>query len=259
MVMPPSAADIDARAQRVRALLLDVDGVLTDGRVLYLPDGSEGRVFHVRDGLGIQLLRASGLKVGILSGKVSNVVKRRAEELGVDVLLLGIEDKVTGFEESLKKLGVTPDDFDPRFAPQCVSTGVPFIITPLKSLDAVRRVKLNNDNMTALRAVFPDLDGMLVFSPQTYRPENHLNVRVLFDGLIGEPEDAATGAANGCLAAYLAQVRYFGTDVVDCRVEQGYEINRRSLLLLKAHTQDGEIQVHVGGQVVLVARGELLL
>lgn len=110
MVMPPSAADIDARAQKVRVLLLDVDGVLTDGRLFYLPDGQEARVFNVRDGLGVQLLRASGLKVGLLSGKTVEVVRRRGEELGVDLLLLGIEDKVAAFEQALEKLGVKAEE-----------------------------------------------------------------------------------------------------------------------------------------------------
>jgi len=110
VVMPPSAADIDARAQKVRVLLLDVDGVLTDGRLFYLPDGQEARVFNVRDGLGVQLLRASGLKVGLLSGKTVEVVRRRGEELGVDLLLLGIEDKVAAFEQALEKLGVKAEE-----------------------------------------------------------------------------------------------------------------------------------------------------
>lgn len=110
MVMPPSAADIDARAQKVRVLLLDVDGVLTDGRLFYLPDGEEARVFNVRDGLGVQLLRASGLKVGMLSGKTVEVVRRRGEELGVELLLLGIEDKVAAFDQALEKLGVKAEE-----------------------------------------------------------------------------------------------------------------------------------------------------
>jgi len=107
--MPPSAADIDARAQKVKALLLDVDGVLTDGRVLYQPEGGEARAFNVRDGLGIQLLQASGLKVGFLSGKNSEVVKRRGDELGVEILLLGVDDKVAAFEQALERLGVEGD------------------------------------------------------------------------------------------------------------------------------------------------------
>lgn len=94
----------------MKALLLDVDGVLTDGRVTYLPDGGEGRTFHVRDGLGLQLLSAAGIAVGFLSGKSSEVVQRRGEELGVDLLMLGIDDKVTAFEQATQKLGVTDEE-----------------------------------------------------------------------------------------------------------------------------------------------------
>jgi 3-deoxy-D-manno-octulosonate 8-phosphate phosphatase (KDO 8-P phosphatase) len=106
MVMPPSAADIDARAQRVRGLVLDVDGVLTDGRVLYLPDGTEARAFHVRDSLGVQLLSAAGITTAILSGKKSDLIQRRGEEMGIDWMLLGIEDKVSGFDQAAEKLGL---------------------------------------------------------------------------------------------------------------------------------------------------------
>ncbi|MGF1508859.1 MAG: KdsC family phosphatase [Myxococcota bacterium] len=108
--MPPSAADIDARAQKIRGLLLDVDGVLTDGRILYLPDGGEARAFHVRDGLGVQLLAAAGIPVGILSGKSSELVRRRAEEMGIGLMLLGVEDKVAGFQQACDKLGLAADE-----------------------------------------------------------------------------------------------------------------------------------------------------
>ncbi len=164
------------------------------------------------------------------------------------------------FDQALiaEAIGLTPEDFNPNFPVQLVSTGIPFIIVPLKSLAAIKKVQLDNAKVAAIRKQIPDLDGVLVFSPETYHAQNQLNVRVLFDGLIGEPEDAATGAANGCFAAYLSRHRYFGTDIVDCRVEQGYEINRRSLLLLKAHEIDGQVEVNVGGKVFLVARGELV-
>ena len=110
MVMPPSAADIDARAQRVRALLLDVDGVLTDGRMTYLPGGGETRSFHVRDGLGVQLLMAAGIPVVFISGKRNEVVQRRGEELGVKLLKLGVEDKVAAFEACVQELDVTEEE-----------------------------------------------------------------------------------------------------------------------------------------------------
>ena len=71
-------------------------------------------------------------------------------------------------------------------------------------------------------------------------------------------EDPATGSANGCLAGYLVKHRYFGSDRIDVRVEQGYEINRPSLLKLRAQPKGDDIDVFVGGQVVKVAEGRLI-
>jgi trans-2,3-dihydro-3-hydroxyanthranilate isomerase len=80
----------------------------------------------------------------------------------------------------------------------------------------------------------------------------------MFAHYLGIPEDPATGSANGCFAAYLSQHRYGGSSSVDVRVEQGYEIGRPSLLLLKAQPTDESISVQVGGKVVMVAQGEFV-
>ena len=84
-----------------------------------------------------------------------------------------------------------------------------------------------------------------------------MNVRFFADYL-GIPEDPATGSANGCLAGYLVNHSYFGKNRINLRVEQGYEIGRRSLLYLKAEKNDKEIDVLVGGRVIIVAEGELI-
>lgn len=153
-----------------------------------------------------------------------------------------------------KLLGVRPSDIDPRFPVMEASTGVSFVIVSLKSLRAVRSVRLDMD---ASSKFFKTLDsiGFLVFAPQTYHNDNDLNVRVLGPSP-SIPEDPATGSGNGCLAAYLVKNRYFGKDEVDARVEQGYEIDRKSLLLLRASTKAGRIEVNVGGRVRFVAKGE---
>jgi trans-2,3-dihydro-3-hydroxyanthranilate isomerase len=75
---------------------------------------------------------------------------------------------------------------------------------------------------------------------------------------LGVSEDPATGSANGCLAGYLVEHRYFGTGSIDVQVEQGYEIGRPSLLYLQAEKKDDETTVHVGGKVQMVATGELV-
>ena len=86
---------------------------------------------------------------------------------------------------------------------------------------------------------------------------NDLSVRVFVD-YYGIPEDPATGSGNGCLAAYLVNHEYFGKTEVDIRVEQGYEVGRPSLLLLRAEQDKGQIRVSVGGKAFIVAKGELV-
>ena len=152
-------------------------------------------------------------------------------------------------------LGLSIGDFNSRYPIQEVSTGMPFIIVPLKTLDAVKRARISMDSLLGLAKEAKA--GILVFCPETYEKGNDLNVRVFVD-LFGIPEDPATGSGNGCLAGYLLHYRYFGTDEVNARVEQGYEMRRRSLLLLKAEDRAGNIRVHVGGKVMLVAAGKLV-
>jgi len=151
-------------------------------------------------------------------------------------------------------LSIRVEDIDKRYPIQEVSTGIPFIITPLKTLGAIKRARISKDKHAEL---FKEAEGdILVFSPETYKKQNNLNVRVFVD-LFGIPEDPATGSANGCLAGYLSHYRYFGDEAVDVRVEQGHEIGRPSLLYLRAHKK-GEIEVHVGGEVKMVAQGKLV-
>jgi trans-2,3-dihydro-3-hydroxyanthranilate isomerase len=152
-------------------------------------------------------------------------------------------------------LNLDETDFDSKYPIQEVSTGLPFIIVPLKTLDAVKHARINLDKLVELAKEVQA--GILVFCPETYKKSNNLNVRVFAD-LFGVPEDPATGSANGCLAGYLSHHRYFGSDKVNVRVEQGYEVRRPSLLLLKAENNEAKIDVYVGGKVFLVAIGTLV-
>lgn len=104
MSMPPDASQVENRAKSVRALILDVDGVLTDGFLHYLPDGTETKTFHVRDGLGIKMLIANRVRVAIISGRSSEVVTRRAYELGVDPVVQDVADKVAALDAVLAEL-----------------------------------------------------------------------------------------------------------------------------------------------------------
>jgi 3-deoxy-D-manno-octulosonate 8-phosphate phosphatase (KDO 8-P phosphatase) len=94
-------AELVRRAGALEWLLCDVDGVLTDGRMIYGPEGESWKEFDVRDGLGMHFAREAGLKVGILSGRRNQALQKRAEELHVDVLIMDRPDKRTAFAEFL--------------------------------------------------------------------------------------------------------------------------------------------------------------
>ena len=162
--------------------------------------------------------------------------------------------KTFSITQLAKVLQLDEDSFDIDYPIQEVSTGMPFIIVPLKTLEAVQNARVN---LTSLQKMAKEVHGgILVFCPQTYHKSNNLNVRVFVD-LFGIPEDPATGSGNGCLAGYLSHYRFFGSDKVNARVEQGYEVKRPSLLLLKAQIKDQQIEVQVGGKIILVASGKL--
>jgi 3-deoxy-D-manno-octulosonate 8-phosphate phosphatase (KDO 8-P phosphatase) len=103
-----SALPLD-RARGIRLLVLDVDGVLTDGRLFISAAGEEFKAFHVRDGAGLVALRRAGITVAIISGRDSMSVTRRAEELGIAHVLQGIQDKGAALDGLLQQLGMTGD------------------------------------------------------------------------------------------------------------------------------------------------------
>lgn len=106
---PPWSGELAQRAARIRLLALDVDGVLTDGG-LYLDDaGLQGKRFHVRDGLGMRLLREAGLQVGIITARKSKLVEQRAEELKLAFVRQGAHRKWAALEEEMNRAGLTPE------------------------------------------------------------------------------------------------------------------------------------------------------
>lgn len=92
----------------IRLVVLDVDGVLTDGRLLIGEDGTESKAFNIRDGHGIKMLQQAGVVVGIITGRTSASVKHRATDLSVEHLYQGREDKLTALNELLTKLTLQP-------------------------------------------------------------------------------------------------------------------------------------------------------
>jgi len=159
-------------------------------------------------------------------------------------------------EHMAKLLQLAEKDIDNDFPIQEVSTGLPFIIVPLKGLKAVQQAQIAKRHYFELIKT-TQAKAVLIFSAQTYDLHHDLNVRV-FAQYYGIAEDPATGSANGCLAAYLYEYNYFQQHPLFLRAEQGYEIDRPSLLLLRVEEKDSTLNVAVGGQVLLTARGEFV-
>lgn len=123
--------DLIQRARSVRLLVLDVDGVLTDGKLYFLADGSEAKAFSTLDGQGIKMLMNSGVNVAIITGRTSTIVERRAANLGIMHLIQGREDKRTALDELLSSLQLSydqvaylGDDLPDLAAIRCVVLGV---------------------------------------------------------------------------------------------------------------------------------------
>jgi len=98
------------RAERVRLLLLDVDGVLTEGRIILDAEGREIKQFYVQDGLGIKLLQREGVEVGLLSSRISAPVSFRARELGLSVVVQGELEKLPLYERILRERGLQDEE-----------------------------------------------------------------------------------------------------------------------------------------------------
>lgn len=101
-----AAPDLELRARRIKLLLLDVDGVLTDGRLYFSNQGDEFKTFSTLDGHGIKMLQKSGVRVGIITGRTSSLVARRASDLGIEILVQGREDKWEALQEILTQYPV---------------------------------------------------------------------------------------------------------------------------------------------------------
>jgi 3-deoxy-D-manno-octulosonate 8-phosphate phosphatase (KDO 8-P phosphatase) len=103
-------SELQQRASRVKLLLMDCDGVLTDGRIWIIENGEDQKAFHTRDGLGIDLLHRAGLMSGIISGRNSSALERRAQSLGVSYLWQGRDDKRQAFADTLAQAQVTNEE-----------------------------------------------------------------------------------------------------------------------------------------------------
>lgn len=152
-------------------------------------------------------------------------------------------------------LNLTMDAFDDRYPIQEVSTGIPFLMVPLKHYADLERIAI--DRATYYRLIKPlAAKAILAYCPEPQSLDHQLAVRV-FGEAIGVPEDPATGSANGCLAAYLSRYAVLETERVEIMVEQGAQLQRPSVLHLRSRTIGDTIEVYVGGQVMAIAQGVL--
>ena len=138
-------------AKQIKLVLVDVDGVLTDGRLYYGNSGEELKAFDIQDGLGIKLLQRGGINVGIITGRTSTLLKRRAEELGIHPLVQGREDKLTALNELLEQMDITLEE-------------IAFVGDDLPDLAVIRRVGLgitpaNGNHVVASQALWQTQKG----------------------------------------------------------------------------------------------------
>lgn len=101
--------ELTLRLKNIKLLILDVDGVMTDGGLTIGDDGQEYKTFHSHDGLGMKLLKATGVSLAIITGRTSNVVKKRAESTGVAHFYQGAEDKLVAFHDLMKASSLEPE------------------------------------------------------------------------------------------------------------------------------------------------------
>ncbi|NQT37532.1 MAG: HAD hydrolase family protein [Planctomycetes bacterium] len=99
----------DPRYQAIELILSDVDGVLTDGRIVFDNQGIESKRFHVRDGVGVKLWQKAGYRFGLITSRSSHIVKTRAAELGIEIVRQGTRDKLAAVQQLLDEFGLQPE------------------------------------------------------------------------------------------------------------------------------------------------------
>jgi 3-deoxy-D-manno-octulosonate 8-phosphate phosphatase (KDO 8-P phosphatase) len=98
------------KLKSIKLLLLDVDGVLTDGGIVYNDNGTESKVFDVKDGLGIKLLMETGIQLGIITGRRSNALFNRCRDLGIDLIYDGVANKADALDRVLERTGFSAEE-----------------------------------------------------------------------------------------------------------------------------------------------------
>ncbi len=139
------------KLNRIKLLLLDVDGVLTDGQIIYTDSGEQIKSFSSKDGMGLRLLMDNGIRVGIVTGRKSDALAHRCRNLGIDLVFDGISDKGAAFIKIAEQTGILAKDIafagdDLIDLPAMIRAGVSFTVP-----DAPEEVKLKADMVTSAR------------------------------------------------------------------------------------------------------------
>jgi len=150
---------------KIKLLLLDVDGVLTDGRIIYDNHGNELKAFDVKDGHGLKMVQRAGIKVGIITGRRSDVVSRRAQELGIEILYQGALRKLEPYLEILSEQGL-------------IDGQVAYVGDDIVDLPILHRVGFSATVADAVPDLFPCVDYI------TSRPGGGGAVREICDLLV---------------------------------------------------------------------------
>jgi trans-2,3-dihydro-3-hydroxyanthranilate isomerase len=211
-----------------------------------------GPVTRIFQQIGVGILAVDLITDG--SGKTDRAVMTQSEARHGAVN----EDR----KQLAKALGLAEKDIHPDLPAQVYSTGLPGLIIPVVSLDAIQRITLNVGLFNELCRGM-SVTGAEVFTLETRDKAHHVHVRN-FDPLVGVFEDPATGSSAGALGAYLLAKGCFEfeheSSTTHMVMEQGYEIDRPSLIEVEVDIKDGAVvEVRVGGQVVIVMEGELML
>lgn len=109
-MIPEITFTIDERAKKIKVLVLDVDGIMTNGGLGLSDDGQEFKIFHSHDGLGLKLIRNTGIRIGLITGRDSQVVVKRAENIKATHVYQGVDDKLEVFYTLLKEMGVSAEE-----------------------------------------------------------------------------------------------------------------------------------------------------
>ncbi len=136
---------MEKQLAKIKLLLLDVDGVLTNGQIVYDSQGNESKAFDVKDGHGLKMVQRAGIQVGIITGRSSDVVRKRAAELGIDILYQGAHRKLEPYLEILSEQNLTDDQ-------------VAYVGDDIVDLPILQRVGFSATVADAVPDVFPCVD-----------------------------------------------------------------------------------------------------